>query len=700
MSRRRNRAHAQTARTALRPVAPTARNEATYDTHRIALERREARMQAQVEPADAATATMSVDEMTADEVHQRALELREYRMGRGPKPAGVDAPKAVVTSAGTTSITYPVMGMTCRSCEVRIAKFVGKLPNVEHVSASAVKGQVTVETSGPVNAASIEKAINKAGYEIGHTPWLVGDPKIWATAGMGVLLVAVIAVMAQVTGLGDLASGAGDLSKGGLVVALLLGLAAGVSTCMALVGGLVLGLSAAYASGRPELSGAAAMRPAAVFVGGRIAGYAIFGAVLGAIGASITMPPMLTAVLMITVAVVMLLLGTRLTGLSPRLAGWSPTLPMGLGGRLGLTEGGAGAYSDTRAGLLGAASFFLPCGFTQAIQIYALSTGNPLFAAALLGTFAIGTAPGLLALAGLPIVVPSRAKPTLMRLVGVVVIGFAILNGSAGLRLSGFTMPSLVAFANAAPLPGTLGADGTQAITTFQDAGRLQSRQHRDLRRLPDALDGAVLEHEHLRRIPVGPRRRHPGPAPEGRQHLRTAGAQGRHPELHLRDGHVQRQDHGRRCAAGCGRRDEGRRDEGPGGCRGSHRCGHRCTRRKPGRRPGADARRDPARDPGTAHLPGRQRLWPRRRGHHGRHPDEMARRLPLPERVLRLHRRPESRPRGRPQARRQRDRPARPRCRQARVHLRDGHVLRPDLDPARRRHLRLSANQHDRQHA
>lgn len=449
MSRRRNRAQAQTTRTTPSPVAP-ARTEA-----------------AALSPA---MATMSVDETTADEIHQRALELREYRLGRGAKPAGMDAPRAVVTRTGTTSITYPVMGMTCRSCEVRIAKFVGKLPGVENVSASAVKGQVTIETSGPVNAAAIEKAINKAGYEIGHTPWLVGDPKIWATAGMGILLVAAIAVVAQVTGLGDLASGAGDLSKGGLVVALLLGLAAGVSTCMAMVGGLVLGLSAAYASGRPELSPAAAMRPASVFVAGRIAGYAIFGAVLGAIGASVTMPPMLTAVLMITVAVVMLLLGTRLTGLSPRLAGWSPTLPMGLGGRLGLTEGGAGAYSDRRAGLLGAASFFLPCGFTQAIQIYALSTGNPLFAAALLGTFAIGTAPGLLALAGLPIVVPSRAKPTLLRLVGVVVIGFALLNGSAGLRLSGFTMPSLVGFANAAPLPGTLGADGVQAITTYQDA--------------------------------------------------------------------------------------------------------------------------------------------------------------------------------------------------------------------------------------
>ena len=50
------------------------------------------------------------------------------------------------------------------------------------------------------------------------------------------------------------------------------------------------------------------------------------------------------------------------------------------------------------------------------------------------------------------------------------VIGFALLNAGAGLRLSGVSMPSLVAFANAAPLPGTLGSDGVQAITTYQDA--------------------------------------------------------------------------------------------------------------------------------------------------------------------------------------------------------------------------------------
>jgi sulfite exporter TauE/SafE/copper chaperone CopZ len=351
------------------------------------------------------------------------------------------------TATASISTTVPVAGMTCRSCEVRIQKHVGRLPNVQNVKASAVHGRVEIESTAPVPAASVEKAIKAAGYEIGRTPWLASDPNVWLTAVAGLALVFALAVLAQVTGLADLASGAGDLSQGGLVVALLLGLAAGVSTCMALVGGLVLALSASFqarraATGAPEGGLGAQMRPALVFMAGRIIGYGV--------------------------------LGTRLTGLSPRIATWSPTLPMGLGRQLGLGDGAGGSqYSDTRAALLGAASFFLPCGFTQAVQIYALSTGSALFAGAIMAVFAIGTAPGLLALAGLPVVVPSTMRPTLLRLVGVVVIGFAFVNASAGIRLSGVTLPSFgVETAAAAPPPASgPAADGTQALTTFQDGG-------------------------------------------------------------------------------------------------------------------------------------------------------------------------------------------------------------------------------------
>ena len=382
-------------------------------------------------------------------------------------------PTGDAADADGVTTTIPILGMTCRSCEIRITRYLSKIRGVEVLEVSAPRARAVIWSPKPVSYRTLDRAIVQSGYVIGETPWVVRDPKIWLTAGAGLALVVMLALVAQATGIAELASGAGDLSQGGIVVALLLGLAAGVSTCMALVGGLVLALSASFqTSTSTPKTGLAAMRPALVFLGGRIAGYGFFGAVLGMLGASITMPPVLTGVLMIGVAVVMTILGTRLTGISPRIAGWSPTLPMGLGRSLGLGEQRGGTYSDRRAVTLGAASFFLPCGFTQAVQIFALSTGSPVFGAALLAAFAIGTAPGLLALAGLPIVVPSGARPHLLRLVGVVVLAFGFLNANAGLQLAGINLPGLgVGTVSAATPTSTITADGKQLLTTYQDAG-------------------------------------------------------------------------------------------------------------------------------------------------------------------------------------------------------------------------------------
>ena len=382
---------------------------------------------------------------------------------------------APTAPAETTSTVVPIAGMTCRSCEIRIERNIRRIPNVERVSASAVNARVTIVSSGPIAAPEIAAAIEAAGYEVGRTPWLERNLDAWVTAAVGLFVLSLIALVAKVTGIADLASGAGDLSRGGIVVALLLGLAAGVSTCMALVGGVVLALSASYSARRSTTAGEVGalgrMRPALLFMAGRIVGYAVLGAALGALGSSVSLPTRVIAILMIAVAIVMTLIGTRLTGLSPRIAAWSPTLPAGFARSLGLDTGSVSAYSDTRAGLLGAASFFLPCGFTQAVQVYALSTGNPLTAGVIMAVFAIGTAPGLLALAGLPAIMPERMRPTLLRVIGIVVIGFAFINASAGLRLAGVGLPSFgpAEVAAAAEAPAPVAAGGTQTLHTYQD---------------------------------------------------------------------------------------------------------------------------------------------------------------------------------------------------------------------------------------
>ena len=289
--------------------------------------------------------------------------------------------------------------MTCASCEKRVRKALRTVPGVQSVRVSAARGTATVRGDAPLDRELLDAAVRSAGYEPGTTPWLTRDPSVWRTVVVAAVAIGVLVVLASGTGLADLTSGLSDPGRGGLLFVLVLGLTAGISTCMAMVGGLVLGFSASHAAalaarGETGLPFATRMRPQLAFNAGRIVGFGALGALLGALGSTMSLPTRVTGVLVLVVAVVMFLLGIRLTGVSPRVAAWSPRLPSGLGRLLGIEDAAQAGYSHWRTALVGAATFFLPCGFTQAAQVYALSTASPLAAGAIMATFAVGTTPG------------------------------------------------------------------------------------------------------------------------------------------------------------------------------------------------------------------------------------------------------------------------------------------------------------------
>lgn len=369
-------------------------------------------------------------------------------------------------------ITLPVAGMTCTACERRISKSLTALPGVVSASASTRKGTASLIVTSEASRTAIEAAILKLGYRVGGSKWFNRDVDVWRSA-LGASVV--VAALVWVVGFGDLTSKLGDLSTGGLLLVLALGLAAGVSTCMAMVGGIILAISAS-AAGRAAAKGTSARTSAwrinLAFQAGRIGGFGLLGVVLGTLGGRTAMPQPVVVALMVAVAVTMLLVGVRLTELSPRIAAWSPTIPAAVGDRLGLT-GDAPARRTAGAVFAGAATFFLPCGFTQAVQLYAFSTGSPRAAGAIMATFAIGTAPALFALAGAPTLLKGTRKVALLRALGVVVIGFAVINATSALRLAGVDLTA-VSFSVAAKAPQAVSSNVTmtttdQTINTQQD---------------------------------------------------------------------------------------------------------------------------------------------------------------------------------------------------------------------------------------
>ena len=356
-----------------------------------------------------------------------------------------------------------IKGMHCRSCEILIEDELMKVPNVKNVKVSHRKGTAEVYHKSFVDCSQVEAAVARAGYSVGTDERVLisKNPKEYRELGIAFLIVVGLYFVARGFGLFNLSVG-GAKSFDSLPIVFLIGLTAGVSTCMALVGGLILGASAEFAKTHPEASALDKFKPHLFFNLGRIISYALFGAVIGYAGSVFQLSSSFLGLLTIFVGLVMMLLGVQLTEIFPVLKSVSFTLPTWVSRRLGIKQRKEQEYSHKNSVVMGALSFFLPCGFTQAMQLYAMSTGSPWIGSLTLGTFALGTAPGLLGVGGITSVVKGTFARLFFKSAGVAVIGMAIFSISNGLNLTGFSInDALSAFSSSVAGPASEGPQTT-----------------------------------------------------------------------------------------------------------------------------------------------------------------------------------------------------------------------------------------------
>lgn len=331
--------------------------------------------------------------------------------------------------------------MHCKSCELLIEDELKKIPGVARAAVSYKTGQARVEYAEDAPKRELlEQAVADAGYSIGKSgplPWFSRNYKDYYYVLLGAAALYILYGLAKITGLLNYTVGAG--STAGVAIALVVGLVAGVSTCMALVGGLVLAFASRHAELHPEATGMQKFRPHLYFNAGRVAGFFVLGGIIGAIGSALKPSPAFLGFFTIIIGAVMLLLGLKLVEVFPRLARWQITLPKSIARAIGLSQE-TKEYSHRSTFVAGALSFFLPCGFTQAMQLYAVSTGSFWGGAAVMALFAIGTAPGLLALGGLSSAFKGRAARVFFATAGlaVIVLGWYNINNGQQLLFGGW----------------------------------------------------------------------------------------------------------------------------------------------------------------------------------------------------------------------------------------------------------------------
>ncbi len=336
--------------------------------------------------------------------------------------------------------TIHIKGMHCVSCEILLEK---ELMNVESISKCKIShrnGTLTVECKDEVPYSEIKEVVQKCGYHIVGKDEKKYEHKKNKLEDYFQLLfifigVAAIAFFLKKFEISRLFPEIGN--NAGVLIALLLGVVASLSTCLILIGGIVLSFGNMYQvhedAKHPLLSRSL---PHIYFHIGRIGGFALLGGILGLVGSKINYSLSFTGYLTIFVAIIMLYLGLQITGLVPSITKMGFHLPKGLSKKVHSLQEKNHPLTPMVIGVL---TFLLPCGFTQSMQLAAITSQSFFSGALIMGAFAIGTFPALFSLG----IGSSYAKKNkfgfVNKVIGIIVIFFAIYSLNSGLVLSGST---------------------------------------------------------------------------------------------------------------------------------------------------------------------------------------------------------------------------------------------------------------------
>ncbi len=349
------------------------------------------------------------------------------------------------------SVNFCVKGMHCASCEILIEKKLLEIKEVKSVEASTAKENVVIvyQEKRPT-VKKLNKLFAQYGYSFSEpletkTPGAETEMENAKTSNAstnynellqslltGLLIIAAFLIFIRL-GLSELINVS---SSSSLPMFFAFGFIAGLSSCAALVGGIILSMSKQW----HELyahddSTWKKIQPHLTFNLGRIISYGVFGALLGAIGSQFNLSLTFGSFLVIAVSLLMIFSAFQMLGWK-KFNKFQLTMPKFVTSYIADESNFKNRLMPL---IMGALTFFLPCGFTITAQGLALISGSALQGGLIMSLFALGTAPSLLGI-GLSSIKfcqkPFMAKK-FTRVAGILVLFFAFYNINFQLNVLG-----------------------------------------------------------------------------------------------------------------------------------------------------------------------------------------------------------------------------------------------------------------------
>lgn len=213
--------------------------------------------------------------------------------------------------------TLFVEGMTCSSCEARIASALRKIDGVIEAEANLKGGTAVVEyDEDKISVDSLKTAIEKAGYTVKDRKSAAGT---MIALGIGVVLIATYMIATQAGLFNALPKVDASIGYGMLFV---IGLLTSVH-CVAMCGGIAISqsLGPTAASPAPVVSAQTGaerlgrLGPGLLYNVGRIISYSIVGGIVGAIGSAFSFSPIAKGIIAAAAGLFMVVLGLKMLGI-------------------------------------------------------------------------------------------------------------------------------------------------------------------------------------------------------------------------------------------------------------------------------------------------------------------------------------------------------------------------------------------------
>nr|WP_295682891.1 sulfite exporter TauE/SafE family protein [uncultured Lachnoclostridium sp.] len=361
-------------------------------------------------------------------------------------------------------------GMSCVNCENSIERKLNKTAGIQKATVSYSNGTAQISYDGDIISKNdIIRVIEELDYKVIEDSSTQEDSVNNLNKILGTIIIMLgLYLFMKRFGLFNLFNFFPQAEEGmGYGMLFIIGLLTSVH-CLAMCGGINLSQCIPQAAKQGQEGRMASLRPSLLYNIGRVISYTVVGGIVGALGSVISFSGSFKGIVQLVAGIFMVIMGLNMLNIFPWLRKFNPRMPKIFAKNINQKKN---SNSPLYVGLLNG---LMPCGPLQAMQLYALSTGDPMKGALSMFLFSLGTVPLMFGLGVLSSILSQKFTKKVMSVgaVLVVVLGVSMFNN--GLSLSGFAFAASPfnqsSSSNVAKIQ-----DGVQIVNTTLNSGQYEA---------------------------------------------------------------------------------------------------------------------------------------------------------------------------------------------------------------------------------